>query len=248
MQGRQEVDLNGITYHELSIEDHLAEKTEKKTRSVLKEQIEEKKKSMYHEDKSRREGETKRVSKRVTHWSANKIRGVYGIMKKPYKTHVENILWVIKNKGPISSGLIELELDKRQYSLSSQISAIWKRLNVEQGSQVLTRERKGEGNRTHWEYRLCNLGTEMTVEQLHKDYIDEGHDQRVIVGGKKKAANKTKAKAGEEKKQELYSHYLSDGGMANKRLMDSVGDVLSQTLGVEVKVSGEIKILFGLVK
>lgn len=64
----------------------------------------------------------------VERWSDDKIRREYGIMQKPFNTRVENVLWVIINKGPVNSKQICEELGVNQSAVGDVLSKISRRL------------------------------------------------------------------------------------------------------------------------
>ena len=135
-------------------------------------------------------------------------------MEKPYKTMTQNILWLIKEKGPITTAQIEAEL-KSGYGLSGSLAIIWKRLKFD----YIDREEvpgKTEAKKAYsYSMPKENYGT---VEQMHARYLQAGRKPpRGVATAEKKTVNEAIEKA------------------------------LTEALGVEVKVSGKIEVLFGFI-
>jgi hypothetical protein len=94
-----------ITVNDQPVDEYLEGEVTKRERSELLEVIREHQKlPVYHpKPKEKREEDTRRVSRRVVHLTPQQIRKEYGIMAMPYSNIVQNVLAVIKDKGPITS-------------------------------------------------------------------------------------------------------------------------------------------------
>jgi len=227
-------ELTGITYNGLSIEEHLARRPEPETEKMVKEEIAEKKKAIYYARKGWIDEDGRKVSKRVNYLSANKIREEYGIMQKQYKTLTENIIYVVRNMGPVTANEIQHEL-KKTYNLSATVMKIWQGL-----AGVMNRDLRGPGRKQAFHYFINHIHIDKSVETLYGLYRS----------GKYKRAKPTEYKLKEEVKPQKESLH-NDGSDVEKRvtaIKATFEEALSKQLGLEVKVSGEIRVIFGWAK
>ena len=214
-------ELTGITYNGLSIEEHLARRPEPETEKMVKEEIAEKKKAIYYARKGWIDEDGRKVSKRVNYLSANKIREEYGIMQKQYKTLTENIIYVVRNMGPVTANEIQHEL-KKTYNLSATVMKIWQGL-----AGVMNRDLRGPGRKQAFHYFINHVHIDKSVETLYGLY-----------------------RTGKYKREEKVEPYkvAPAAALSMDELMEKVEDDLSKQLGLEVKVSGEIRVVFGWAK
>jgi len=235
MGGKETRSLNGITLEGVPLGTAIEriEDVEKSSeaREVLQETIQGHQRNAPRYTGNTSVEETKRVSKRTVHLPAEQIRKEYGIMKKPYNTLTENVLWVIFEKGPISAKNIAVELDfaGTQSTLSAALSAIWKRL----GAEVVSREAQ-EGHHKSYIYYRHPHHPSVSVEVAYQQFKDSGRaEQRA-----KKAMTPPATPPAKEKKAETPTTFET----IEKTLEMIKG--LKDSLGVKVEVSGGIDITF----
>lgn len=178
--------------------------------------------------------DTRRVAKRVKHLTDREIRREYGIMKKPFKSNAENALWTIWEKGPICPKEIgeEIEFNGGQSSMSAMISTIWQRLgNMHDGAMdIITRNSK---NMTY--YYQKKPGVDMSAEAAIEKYKLAGTSKY-----RRKVADDIVAK-----NTVKYSKVEKPKPLTQKTedlLQDLLG--VSKALGIEIKVSGRVDIVF----
>jgi len=224
-------ELTGITYNGLSIEEHLARRPEPETEKMVKEEIAEKKKAIYYGCKGWIDEDGRKVSRRVSYLSANKIREEYGIMQKQYKTLTENIIYVVRNMGPVTANEIQQEL-KKTYNLSATVMKIWQGL-----AGIMGRDLRGPGRKQAFHYDISPQHIDKSVETLYGLY-----------------------RTGKYKREEKVEPYKADFPLKKLKLPPFGEDVnlnslkplveeaLSKQLGLEVKVTGEIRVVFGFLK
>jgi len=111
---------------------------------------------------------TLKVWRRVKWWTNTEIRKEYGIMEKPFKTAVENILYLIINKGPISAAEIEALLGKKKNHLSAPLSKLYERLGDRAAKPILTRKKRPGGS---YEYSAVK---DVSVESGYMKYQNSG--------------------------------------------------------------------------
>jgi len=221
-------ELTGITYNGLSIEEHLARRPEPETEKIVKKEIAEKKKAIYYGRKGWIDEDGRKVSKRVSYLSANKIREEYGVMKKPYQTLTECVIWVVLNKGPVTANEIQHELNKT-YNLSATVMKIWQGL-----AGIMGRDLRGPGRKQAFHYYISPQHIGRSVETLYGLYRT----------GKYKREEKVEPyKAGKKLKLPPFGEDVNLNS-----LKPLVEEALSKQLGLEVKVTGEIRVIFGFLK
>lgn len=189
--------------------------------------------------------ETKRVSRRTRHLTSDEIRKEYGIMEKPYKTHVENMLWLIVNKGPLGlremAGFLEYEdFKKATRSLSGPLSQIWRVLGDGPDGVSLLKRHPEDGR------NFYSVAGEVTsIETLFETYKERN---RKILAKKRARAR------GEEpdNPENIESEEDQVQGIMRKTqeintspLGKAIEETVKKALGIEVQVNGRIEILFG---
>ena len=177
-------------------------------------------------------GDTRKVSKRMVHLSDRQIRKEYGLMEKPFKTQVENILWLIINQGPISSAEMCAELGKKQSALSSIISRVYQALGPD-GKGWISRDI--ENAVTPGIYSATTEFSPEAGKRIVNAFMGADKARR-----KQATTNDDNALTAAQKTSE----YLAVGS----KVKQAVSKAVSEALGIEVKITGEIKITFGFAK
>ncbi len=167
--------------------------------------------------------ETKKVSKKLRHLSSDETRKEYSIMEKPFETVIENIFWLMVNKGPISVAEMEDELEKKRGNLGGTVYKIYKRMGEEDltgdlkkkypGGLIIRCQEKG-GNFPLKYYAIDN----MNAEDLYRQYT--------ALGVKDSTKDRVKPKVPE------------------KRLLDGLNVIFKDVLGMDITVSGKIEVVF----
>jgi len=181
--------------------------------------------------------ETRKVSRRVERWSARKIRKEYGIMAKPFKTHAENAIWAILEKGPLNVTEIGAEIDwaGKGSSLSAMVATVWHRLgDMHAGcARILKRESKNGS----FSYEKVP-GIDISVEAAIEKYKLVGKKQYKMLQDEKKGVN-TKVQSEATKIKADVEALPSES-----KINDALEEVISKTLGVDVQVHGRVEIVF----
>lgn len=190
--------MGGIFIEGKPIEKYL-EDQERDRKSHEVEGIRKSQETKYHKavvyTSERVQKDNRRVARRVRRLPADQIRKEYGLMNKPYGTNIENVLWCIVNKAPITTKEIAKEL-KYTGDLSSTMANVWNSLGCtgKGGSACLIdRSRvKGKGPRR---FAYFVLDKKLTVEQIYKDFKKHQNVKAEYFRGKKKAKKVDKAKS-----------------------------------------------------
>ncbi len=170
-----------------------------------------------HPGTDKPEEQTKKVVKRVRYLTDNEIRKEYGIMEKPFGSDIENILHVIATQGPVDTGAIEIALEKKKNALSGILSRVNRRLGTDGGAGLIKREMGP--NRMYVYEAIGDWNAETAYRKMVKRL---GRKPNGTVRAKPKPA--VPPIIGDER---------------------FLGEVLSKILGIEVKVSGRVEIVFG---
>lgn len=124
--------VKGITVEGVPLEELLEEKEKQERKNeidlVCKEESVARTRSMKRTMIKERMREKGGVAKRVRRLTDNQIRREYGIMEKPYKTNMENVLWCIIEMGPISANEIAEMIGVRKNDASGMAGRMAKRL------------------------------------------------------------------------------------------------------------------------
>jgi hypothetical protein len=147
-------------------------------------------------------------------------------MKKPFESNAENALWSIWEKGPLSPKEVgkEIQFVGNTSSLSAMVSTIWHRLgNMHEGAlDIISRTSE------HGTFRYQKKpGIDVSVEQAIEKYKLAGAAQH---------RQKKLEKLGIYDKEE-------DVPVKTEGFFD-IKDIVKSTLGVEVKVTGRVDIVF----
>ena len=241
-------ELTGITYNGLSIEEHLARRPEPETEKMVKEEIAEKKKAIYYGCKGWIDEDGRKVSRRVSYLSANKIREEYGIMQKQYKTLTENIIYVVRNMGPVTANEIQQEL-KKTYNLSATVRGIWQGL-----AGIMGRDLPPAGRNKSFIYFINQQNIDKSVETIYGLYRTGKYKREKVEPYKVDSCSCIAPQnpvwncpIHGEKKKDLADAGIA-GSFAGSNLKKTLEEALSKQLGLEVKVSGEIRVVFGWAK
>ena len=142
-------------------------------------------------------------------------------MQKQYKTLTENIIYVVRNMGPVTANEIQHEL-KKTYNLSGAVMKIWQGL-----AGIMGRGFRGPEKKQVFHYFISPQHIDKSVETLYGLY-----------------------RTGKYKREEKVEPYkvAPAAALSMDELMEKVEDDLSKQLGLEVKVSGEIRVVFGWAK
>jgi hypothetical protein len=205
--------------------------------------------------------ETKRVARRAKRFTANEIRKEYGIMKKPYKTKIENILWCICNKGPIDMNGMGEELGlppgkETSKALSGPISNMFNLLGTEKPYAIGWVDREREDGRYYYSLRSDGFdgdphgGVNKSPEVIYQKYLSV---QRDLFAAKNPRPSKISAAQPNKKDSDRENIPPADEVTID---LESIQEVIKNTvekaarriLGVHVTVSGKVEILFGFIR
>lgn len=262
------VDLTGVTFQGKQLSTQALEEAERRSDFMEKERRKEigEKVIILRRQHTKARGaqdETRKVSRRAKYFTKGEIRKEYGLMEKPYPTKVENILWCILNKGPIDMRGIADEMNYNDYgvatrSLSGPLSAIYKALGPKKPHGVNWMARALDGKRNF--YSMKREGAEKSVEVLyakHKEITSGLARERVtkrrqrvkelIAQDKKKAEEKKGIDVSVDVGQAGEDQVVSVNAVMEV-IQDAVVNAIGKSLGVEIRVTGAVKILFGLIK
>lgn len=211
-----------------TLEEWLDEEEERQDRENNEARARETRRSIYRGKGPNLRFEVKERSGRTRHLTAREIRREYGIMSKPFETTVENIIWVIMEKHPIKVKEIAKEIgwEKPLNTLSAQIKTVWDRLGTE--AQIIDRYKEpGDMAYTYTVREGVSLSTEAAI-QKYKVTPDPRY--------KKKKAEKLLAK----EKGMMDAEELNTNGPIER----AVAETVSNQLGMKVKVSGRVEVVF----
>jgi hypothetical protein len=221
-------DLSNISVNGICVEEWLNE-TENKLKHVEIEKIQkiESNKHYPYKPPLHKQQSKSGPFKRATKLTDQQIRKEYGIMKKPFNNLNENIVWVIVNHGPISTEEILTKLGRTdRNSVSAAVSYVWSKLGINQ--DVLYREKKGRAYFYNVAIPYAGISDETIVEMYRVD-----KRKKVIIP------------EFETKKDESPEHFncLREPipSTENNDLVQKIGKIIGQTLGIEIKVSGKIE-------
>lgn len=203
-----------------------------------------------------------RVSKRVRRLTDKEIRRQYGIMAKQYDSLSDNIIWCIVEKGPITNAeMMELLLfQKGSSSFAAIMTGIWHRLGDE-AAQLIDRKKK-PGN-TFYEYQKkpgIELSVDAIIEQYHlwgkKDYRENqlaerrlkflnSLDEQTRIEEIEKEKQLQESNLTETQKEEATETKNNNKQKMLQSPVENIAQNIAQTLGINISLSGSIKILFG---
>jgi hypothetical protein len=171
--------------------------------------------------------ETSRVSKRVRHLTQDEIRKEYGIMRSPYASQIENVLWAIRENGPITPVDIAGMLGVKPIRIQGVCSLLWRTMKNSDPA-LLCREMKGGS----YVYKTSNL--QVTVEQMYSAY----REAKVWKSIKKSAKDSPL----------LHPADLNplDSLPTDKRIVGVIERAIEKELGVKVEITGRIEFVFKL--
>jgi hypothetical protein len=191
---------------------------------------------VYGDEKTPAE-DTRKVAKRVKYYSDREIRKEFGVMKKPFESNAENALWSIWEKGPLSPKEVgkEIQFVGNTSSLSAMVSTIWHRLgNMHEGALDIISRTSEHGTFRYQKKR----GIDISVEQAIEKYKLAGAAQH-----RQKKLDKLNVKIGVKTPREGES----EAGRLTTSSLKAIEDIaktINSALGVEVKVSGRVDIVF----
>lgn len=189
------------------------------------------------------EPETRKVSVRGRHFSINEIRKEYGIMAKPYKSKIENVLWCVINQGPIDlRGMADaLEYNKDYIlatkHLSGPISNIYKHLGNRTKHSAGWISRKRDGMRFFYSV----VGDQRSVEVMYQKYLEVSR----LICQDKRDAKKPDPEATIENEKRLEEAAARRKAQDTQPINRAIEKYLEHLLGITVEVNGTINILFG---
>ena len=202
-----------------------------------------------------------KVARRVRHLSDREIREEYGIMKKPFKTQPENLIWLIIEKGPITVEEIQREMGwvetKKTSSVAAIIVRIWNAIGDEGGLGYITRyahDRK-------YVYKAAEALSTSTEEVIRRFKLKNRELDKKARD--KTAANKKTAALGQKparttkvaqamtqlnhlKPQSAVTDTIETGKTQKEVVNTIIKNAVEQVLGVKVEVSGKVEIIIKL--
>jgi hypothetical protein len=214
---------SGITIDgEKTLEEFLDEEEAKALSEGVELESREVRRSLYRGKGIRWESEKGR-SGRTRFFTDREIRKEYGIMAKPFQTTVENIIWAIFHKQPITVKQIakEINWEKSISSLSAQMKGIWDRLGVE--AQIIDRKPvKGGPGFTYF----VRDGVDMTDEAAIQKY---------------KATPDPRSKKSKKNNRIKEMLEISEEVSPIEKV---ISETISNKLGVKVEVTGHVEVVF----
>jgi len=185
----------------------------------------------------------------VKQYSKDEIRRLKGIMNAPYSTSAENVLWVIREKGPVSLKDIAKELHtNKMNSISANLSTIWMTLGADQEINPQRVERTHDGKR----YLYSPIGKDSF--DVTEQYSKMKKANALIVKSRKSGKS---PKTEPEEKSVVERHGLQTTDMQvdeikkqlpglDGAIQEALKDAVEKVLGVNVTVSGKIEFVFKL--
>ena len=156
-------------------------------------------------------------------------------MAKPYKSVLENILWVMKDAGePKSVKDIAEALEAIPKDISSRMGIVYKRLEPK---ELMGRYADGMA----YMYYLTEKGTALSVEDLYGEYSKYGQPKKKRKKAKPKPPKPPNTPTG------LESMFPKSTEALQTMFLEAVAEAMRKR-GLAVQVTGEIKVLFGWAK
>lgn len=247
MGGKEAHNLNGITLEGIPLGTAIEriEDVEKSSeaREVRQETINEHKRNAPRYTGSTSTEETRRVSKRTVHLPVEQIRKEYGIMSKPYATVVENVIWAVMEKGPLSVSEIsgEIAYESSRGGLSALMTQLWRMLGTDHDySARLLHRQAVQGHSRKYAYMRHPDSEGVTPEAAYIKF-------KALVVKRKKAnqeAKKQRERAAATPDTPKKETPESKVETIEKTL--GIVNALGKALGIKIEVSGNIDITFKL--
>ena len=248
----QRIDLSGCTFQGKQLSAHQLAERERRSEAMKEHRKEIDNKVIIlrrkHTKAKGNEPETRKVSVRGRHFSSNEIRREYGIMAKPYKSKVENVLWCILNKGPIDMRGMADVLEYDDYALATKklsgpISNLFRCLGTKSkwGCGWITR--KMDGKRYHYQA----VDTEKSVEVMYAKYCEINRK----IWQKKRDAKKEADQEGPESDSDVIIEKAFQARDENNKketqetksiINRGIEQYLERLIGLTVEVNGHIDI------
>ncbi len=244
-------DETGVTVEGVPLEVYVAEEEEKTKGDEIQQ---ERGKDEAEKRKVKRQGlkakydkrpVNQRVVKRVRRWTDREIREEYGLMEKPFKHKMENILWMIVNEGPVIPTEIAAKLGIAPGDVSGALSRLMKRL----GKDLIERDETVQPfvyKARHSFSPEAGYRTFLERDDTGKKKPRTKRKQALRAAAQPRKKGHTKSKL-EKEAEKAAAAALAVGAVAE---VESRVDAFVQSmngLGIEVKVTGKIQILFGWV-
>lgn len=200
---------------------HFDEEKTLMVKSEFTDELARKKRLIYVHGKEKYQPETKRVSKRVKYLSDNQIRKEYGIMQKPFEKTGENIIWVMQNKGPVTTTEIAQELGVSYGKISGVVSELYAFFSK---TGDIVRETRGTRG---YEYLF---GSKYSPQVAWEMYLDS-----------RRRKKKTVTPSVTETEAPKQGAYL-------KPVAKMAKDLLGTAIPREVQINVSVEVLFGIKK
>lgn len=179
----------------------------------------------------------RKVTRRVRRLTDREIREEYGLMTKPFKTKMENILWVIVNEGPILVPEIAAKIEAKPADVSGFLSRLHKRI----GHDLIERKKIGTG----FSYEARHS---FSPEAGYRTFLERDDSGKRKTHKRQKAA---KAAAAQPRKPGHTKPKIEDEVAAAATAVAEVETHVENFvqsmngLGVKVEVTGQVQILIG---
>lgn len=150
----------------------------------------EQKKSLYHNGviKFRKITSKSESHGDVRVYTDDEIRRERGIMSKPFKTQIENVLWTIKHKGPITVKQIAEDLNYKTERISACMANVWNAVGEGQPKSAKLIGRHKIADERGFAY-FCQ--TDDSVDKLYGHYKDYQNARAMKFKTKKRAKKAT---------------------------------------------------------
>jgi hypothetical protein len=162
-------------------------------------------------------------------------------MSRPFKTHAENAIWAIMEKGPVSTTEIGeiIEWKGKSNSLSAMVAGVWSRLgNKHEGAAGIFQRETVNGS---YSYQKVP-GLDMSVEAVIDKYKVTGRRQWAVRRDEKRDENKMTSPEPESTE----SHATKVVPEKTDLISEVITEAVQKVLGIEVKVTGRVEIVFKL--
>ncbi len=160
----QAIDLSNITVNDQSASAYVEGKRVADLQRDRAVTIRETRKNIYHyvpKSKPDDPAYMGKVTKRVRYLTDEEIRREKGIMAKPFKTHAENLLYVLTSKAPLTTAEAAKELGMSLPNMQGLMSKVTLRLG-----EHIKRERKG------LQFVYMPADPSLTHQQLYTEYLN----------------------------------------------------------------------------
>ena len=219
--------------------EHMDLEAELEVKRAFTDELKSQKRIFYVKKKHRYTPETRRVATRVRHLDPREIRKEKGLMAMPFKKTGENVLYMILNQGPISTGEMAKELGVKITGISGMISDFYMILGTGTGPYRYIKREPKPNKQKGYLYSATQAGAQVSPESAYQKYLAFKRDRHA-------AKVKSKKQQGFEAVRSDVKNIYKDYNQRQETVSALIGNLMKDKLNVDVNV--KIEVLFGFKK